>query len=109
MKPISHRQYISDSNVPILNVALFLDKEAAYCLFWFMDSKAIGNAIRHRRKSRKITQYDLADIAEVSQRTVRDIEKGIANPELQTLMNVCSVLGMKIKIEVMRIPDSSVK
>lgn len=72
-----------------------------------MDSKAIGNAIRHRRKSIKVTQYDLAEIAEVSQRTLRDIEKGIANPELQTLLNICSVLGMKIKIEVMRVPDSN--
>jgi y4mF family transcriptional regulator len=67
-----------------------------------MDLKTIGNAIRHRRKSLKVTQYDLAEIAEVSQRTLRDIEKGIANPELQTLLNVCTTLGMEIKIEVIK-------
>lgn len=60
----------------------------------------IGKIIQMRRKSRKIIQQDLAEIAGISTRTLRDIEKGIANPELETLMRICKVLGMEIKLQV---------
>ena len=63
---------------------------------------AIGDVLRSRRKARKIAQEQLADIAGISPRTLRDIEKGVANPELETLMKICSVLGMEIKIEVIK-------
>jgi y4mF family transcriptional regulator len=66
------------------------------------DKEAIGKIIRTRRKSRKIVQAELADIAGISPRTLRDIEKGIANPELETLMRICKVLGMEIKLEVIK-------
>jgi y4mF family transcriptional regulator len=62
----------------------------------------IGKAIQTRRKSRKIVQADLAEIAGISTRTLRDIEKGIANPELETLIKVCHVLGMSIKVDVIK-------
>lgn len=62
----------------------------------------IGDIIQSRRKVRKIAQEQLADIAGVSPRTLRDIEKGIANPELETLLKICNVLGMEIKIEVIK-------
>lgn len=64
--------------------------------------EAIGDILQSRRKARKIAQEQLADIAGISPRTLRDIEKGIANPELETLMKVCNVLGMEIKIEVIK-------
>lgn len=67
-----------------------------------MDFKAMGKAIRARRKSRKIVQVDLADIAGISPRTLRDIENGTANPELETLMKICQVLGMEIKVEIVK-------
>lgn len=62
----------------------------------------IGGIIKSRRKARKIVQEQLADIASISPRTLRDIEKGTANPELETLMKICNVLGMEIKIEVIK-------
>jgi y4mF family transcriptional regulator len=62
----------------------------------------IGDILQSRRKARKIAQEQLADIAGISPRTLRDIEKGIANPELETLMKICKVLGMEIKIEVIK-------
>ncbi len=64
--------------------------------------EVIGDIIRSRRKARKIAQEQLADVAGVSARTLRDIEKGIANPELETLLKICNVLGMEIKIEVIK-------
>jgi y4mF family transcriptional regulator len=66
------------------------------------EKAAIGNILQSRRKARKIVQEQLADIAGISPRTLRDIEKGIANPELETLMKICHVLGMGIKIEVIK-------
>ena len=66
------------------------------------EKEAIGDILQSRRKARKIAQEQLADIAGVSPRTLRDIEKGIANPELETLMKICHVLGMEIKIEVIK-------
>lgn len=66
------------------------------------EKELIGKIIQKRRKSRKIVQEDLADIAGISPRTLRDIEKGIANPELETLMRICKVLGMEIKLEVIK-------
>ncbi len=71
-------------------------------IYLVMDSKAIGKAVRERRKSRKILQADLADIAGISPRTLRDIEKGTANPELETLMKLCQALGMEVRVEIVK-------
>ncbi|HBH23924.1 MAG TPA: transcriptional regulator [Cytophagales bacterium] len=67
-----------------------------------MDQKEIGIILKERRKSLKITQLDLADIAGVSVRSLRDIEKGKTNPELETLLNLCKVLGLEISIKVIK-------
>ncbi|WP_026210106.1 helix-turn-helix domain-containing protein [Flexithrix dorotheae] len=66
-----------------------------------MDIEKIGSTIRERRKFLKITQEDLADISEISERTLRDIEKGIGNPELQSLIKICEVLGLTIEVKLM--------
>lgn len=64
--------------------------------------ETFGKIIQARRKSRDIIQAELADIAGISPRTLRDIEKGITNPELETLIRICNVLGMEIKIGVIK-------
>jgi y4mF family transcriptional regulator len=66
------------------------------------EKESIGQLIQARRKSRKIRQEDLAEIAGISSRTLRDIEKGIANPELETLLKIFEVLGLEIKVEVIK-------
>ena len=67
-----------------------------------MDLLAIGKAIQSRRKILKVVQGDLAEIAGISPRTLRDIERGKANPSLETLLKIVTVLGMEIKIEIMK-------
>lgn len=62
----------------------------------------IGSTIRERRKFLKITQGDLSDISGISERTLREIEKGLANPELESLMKLCEVLGLKLAISVIK-------
>ncbi len=67
-----------------------------------MDIRNIGEKIKERRKFLKITQGDLADISGISERTLRDIEKGLANPELESLMKLCEVLGLELTIDVIK-------
>lgn len=67
-----------------------------------IEKETIGRIVQIRRKTRKIPQEQLADIAGVSPRTLRAIEKGDANPELETLLKICTVLGMEIKIEIIK-------
>lgn len=66
------------------------------------EKESIGDLIQSRRKLNKIRQEDLAEIAGISPRTLRDIEKGIANPELETLLKICEVLGLSIKVEIIK-------
>jgi y4mF family transcriptional regulator len=68
-----------------------------------MDITEIASTLRERRKFLKITQGDLADISGISERTLRDIEKGIANPELESLLKLCDVLGMELTINVIKV------
>lgn len=67
-----------------------------------MDIKEIGATVRERRKILRITQEDLADISEISERTLRDIEKGLANPELESLTKLCELLGLELIIKVVK-------
>ncbi len=64
--------------------------------------KDLGKLIQTRRKSRKILQADVADVAGISARTLRDIEKGKANPELETLLTICETLGLEVKVQVIK-------
>jgi y4mF family transcriptional regulator len=67
-----------------------------------MNSQEIGHKIKERRKFLKVKQEDLADISGISERTLREIEKGSANPELNNLLKLCEVLGMEMKIDVIK-------
>jgi len=67
-----------------------------------MDIKEIGTTVKVRRKFLKITQEDLAEISGISERTLRDIEKGLTNPELASLMKLCEVLGLELTIDVIK-------
>lgn len=65
-----------------------------------MNQKQIGHAIRQRRKTLKVKQAGLADIAETSRRTLSKIERGEANPTVETLIKILDVLGLEININV---------
>lgn len=67
-----------------------------------MDKIELGKSIKKRRKFLKITQEDLADISGISERTLRSIEQGDANPELAGLLKICEVLGLSIDINVIK-------
>lgn len=60
----------------------------------------IGKTIKTRRKQLRITQPDLAEMAEISVNTLYKIERGQANPTLKVLEKILDILGMDIQIDV---------
>lgn len=61
------------------------------------DEKAVGATIRAARKSTGLTQADVADLAGISERTLRDIESGAGSPSLAAVAKVANVLGLHLK------------
>ncbi len=64
-----------------------------------MNMEEIGEKIKHRRKFLTITQNDLAEIADISLRSVKKIESGKSNPRFNQLEKVLIALGLSVTIE----------
>ena len=60
----------------------------------------LREVIRNRRKVLGIPQQDLAEMSGISLPTVKDIERGIANPSLSTISKLLDVLGLEIAYRV---------
>jgi putative transcriptional regulator len=60
------------------------------------DARAIGESVRAARRYAALTQGDLADLAGVSERTVRTIETGTGNPSLAAVVAVVNTLGLHL-------------
>ena len=60
----------------------------------------LNEVMKKRRKELEISQLDLAEMAEVSLATVKDIERGKGNPSLNTVKRILMVLGMEIHYEI---------
>lgn len=58
----------------------------------------IARRIRDERKALRLTQQQLADLAGLSDRTVRVIEKGGTSASIGALMSVLDVLGLEIEV-----------
>ena len=63
----------------------------------------LNEVMKKRRKELEISQLDLAEMAEVSLATVKDIERGKGNPSLNTVKRILMVLGMEIHYEIRKI------
>lgn len=66
--------------------------------------KLIGNIIQERRNQLRITQEQLADMAQLGINTLYKIEKGEANPTLSPLGKIVDVLGLEITLNVKDVP-----
>ena len=62
----------------------------------------LGSMIRERRKELGITQPHLAELANVSTNTLYKLERGQGNPSLDVLTKLAEVLGLELKLEVMK-------
>ena len=66
-------------------------------------SERLGKLVKETRISRNLTQLELAELLDKSERTVIKIEKGEGNPKLDSLAQIVKVL--KPDLEVLFDPD----
>lgn len=63
----------------------------------------IGKLIQQRRDHMRITQEQLAEMADIGIITLYKIETGQANPTLQSMQKITDVLGLEITLQVKKI------
>ena len=62
-----------------------------------METDDVGKTLREVRRENGLTQRQLADLAGVSERTLRDIEKGRGGVSFAAVVEVASVLGLRLE------------
>jgi y4mF family transcriptional regulator len=60
----------------------------------------MAELIRARRKALGMKQDKLSELSGVALRTIRDLEKGLGNPSLNTITNVFNILGIQMNISL---------
>lgn len=63
-----------------------------------MRPNEVSKVVRQRRRSLSLTQVELADLAEVSERLIRDLEGGRLTVRTDKLLAILAALGLEIKI-----------
>lgn len=58
----------------------------------------IGISIRRARKQAGLTQQQPAELAGLSDRTIREIELGTGAPGLRSVLTVLAVLGLDVTV-----------
>lgn len=58
------------------------------------DVHIIGNKLLTFRKQKGLTQAEVAELAEISDRTYADIERGSTNMRMETLVGICKALNI---------------
>lgn len=58
------------------------------------DTVKIGNKLFEIRTGKNLTQAQVAELAEISDRTYADIERGNANMRAGTLISICKALNI---------------
>lgn len=68
---------------------------------YFIDDELarIGAAIKERRKDYSLTQEQLGDLIGISDRTVREIERGTGRPSARTMVELIKAVGLDITLE----------
>ena len=60
----------------------------------------IGKVIKERRALLGISQQDLSDYSGVGISTVKDLERGVGNPSIDTLKKILDVVGLEMILRV---------
>lgn len=58
------------------------------------DFQTVGNKLLAIRKKKGLTQAETAEAAGLSDRTYADIERGTVNMRVETMLRICSALGI---------------
>lgn len=64
----------------------------------------IGNALKTRRKEYQLRQEEVAEFARVSERFVREVEKGKQTVRLDKLIDVLAAVGLEL-VATDRVPE----
>jgi len=59
---------------------------------------SLRDAVRHLKRNSLVTSEELARLAGVSLRTMRDIEQGRSDGTVQTMNRILGVLGLKLGV-----------
>lgn len=59
----------------------------------------ISETVQRRRKALGLTQLELADLADVSERLIRDVETGRLTVKTEKLLTILEALGLEIRIQ----------
>lgn len=63
------------------------------------ENSQIGSMIKELRKSKKITQNELADYTGLSRAGIAKIEAGASDIKLSTLISILSLLGVDLYLK----------
>ncbi|MBF0582244.1 MULTISPECIES: helix-turn-helix domain-containing protein [Corynebacterium] len=58
----------------------------------------VGKHVRAARKRYNLTQRQLSELAELSDKTIRDIEHGTGSPSFAGVLHTLDVLGLDIGV-----------
>ena len=70
-----------------------------------LTAKLLGQAIRARRTQSGLRLEDAAALCGVSKQTLLNIEHGLATGKLANVLQICSGLGITLKVEPWRMSD----
>lgn len=65
-----------------------------------MNNQQIGKLIQERRDYLNLTQKDVAEMAGITFKSISEIELGIRNPTVSTLISVLDVLGLELTVHI---------
>ncbi|WP_246821113.1 helix-turn-helix transcriptional regulator [Corynebacterium sp. HMSC067D03] len=64
---------------------------------WRVDIEGLGAFVRAQRKERRLTQLEVAELADVSDRFLRELEHGKPTAEIGKVIEVLAVLGYDLE------------
>ena len=70
----------------------------------FVDYIVIGKRIRERRRSRNLSQEQLADLIDKSTVFVSNLENGKTGASLESIVNICLVLDLSLDELITGVP-----
>jgi len=62
-----------------------------------MDIESLGTFVRTQRKARHLTQLEVTELADVSDRFIRDLEHGKPTAEIGKVIEVLAVVGYDLE------------
>ena len=65
-----------------------------------MNKQEIGAIIQKRREFLSLKQEDLAEMGNVTPKTIYLVESGKGNPSIETLQKILTVMGLEILIQI---------